>query len=165
VELVAVSAHTENLRRATAADLDAINTLIEAAIGTWDLPDRVKRLSLASYRYHSLDLEHLELSVAEDATGAIVGVAAWEKADPRDAPEGARALLLHGIYVAPDLHGGGIGSRLVEVASSAARAAGFDGLLVKAHPSACGFFEACGFQRLAVTDPSRDYPHRFWRSV
>jgi N-acetylglutamate synthase-like GNAT family acetyltransferase len=151
------------LRRANAQDLGAINAVIEGAVMTWHLPERVKRLSLPSYRYHAQDLEHLHVVVAENGAGTIVGVAAWEAARRRDVPSGQRGLLLHGIYVDPAWQHQGIGRRLLESASAACRVEGFDGLLVKAQADAEGFFAAQGMQRLPVEDEARDYPLRFWQ--
>ena len=78
--------HTVTLREASKADLVAINQVIDAAIMTWKLPERVKRLSLPSYHYKEHDLQHIKLIVAEDDKQNIIGVAAWEQADPNDAP-------------------------------------------------------------------------------
>jgi len=128
----------------------------------WDLPERVKRLSLPSYRYQPQDLDHLELVLALEE-GRVAGVAAWEPAAAGEGPADARALLLHGLYVAPERQRSGIGSRLLEAAEVAARGGGFDGLLVKAQRSAQTFFLARGFSLLPVADPQRDYPHRLWR--
>lgn len=153
---------TVSLRPASVGDLDAVNSVVEAAVMGWDLPERVKRLSLPSYRYQPHDLEHLDLVVAVDGE-CILGVAAWEPAQPGDGPAAARALLLHGLYVAPERQGGGLGTRLLGAAELAARQAGFDGVLVKAQRSAQPFFLARGFALLAVADPDRDYPHRLWR--
>jgi hypothetical protein len=47
------------LRSAAPADLDAINTVIERAVQTWELPHRVKRLALVSYRDNTFDLDKL----------------------------------------------------------------------------------------------------------
>ena len=152
-------------RSATLDDLEKVNAVIEAAIMTWELPDRVKRLSLPSYRYRAHDYEHLHLIVAEDPARVMIGVAAWEPAESRDAPEGLRAMLLHGLYVSPDRHREGVGRRLIEKAEKAAREQGFDGLLVKAQRSAEGFFNACGFERLPVEDALRDYPYCLWRAL
>ena len=154
-----------HLRQAHADDLPAINGIVERAIATWQLPERVKRLSLPSYRYHAHDLVHLHLVVAEDADHALVGIAAWEPADPRDLPAGQRGLLLHGLYVDPAHQHRGVGSRLLDEAAAAARAQGFDGVLVKAQADANGFFEARGLQKLPVEDAARHYPHRFWLPV
>jgi len=150
------------LRHLTAADLDRANAVVEAAIMAWDLPDRVKRLSLPSYRYDVHDLDHLTVVGAENEEGVVVGVAAWEPASVSDTPSGASGLLLHGIYVIPARHRAGIGSHLLDTAVQAAYQGGFDGLLVKANPDAQGFFAARGMQRLSTEDARRDYPYRFW---
>ncbi|MBW8330187.1 MAG: GNAT family N-acetyltransferase [Thiobacillus sp.] len=150
------------LRQAHADDLPAINGVVERAIATWKLPERVKRLSLPSYRYHAHDLVHLHLVVAEDTDHAQVGVAAWEPANPRDLPTGKNGLLLHGLYVDPAHQRRGVGSQLLDAATEAARTQGLAGVLVKAQADAIGFFEACGLQWLPVGDAARHYPHRFW---
>lgn len=153
------------VRPADADDLAAVNGVIERAVMTWRMAERVKRLSLPSYRYQVHDLGHLHLVVAEDTLHAIVGVAAWEPATPRDVPGGQRGLLLHGIYVDPEHQHRGIGSALLDAAITAARDAGFDGLLVKAQADAHGFFAGRGLRHLPVEDPARDYPHRFWLAL
>lgn len=142
-----------------------MNGVIGRAVMTWRLAERVKRLSRPSYRYHPHDLDHLHIVVAEDAQHAIIGVAAWEAASPRDLPAGKRGLLLHGLHVDPLHLQRGVGTRLLDAASAAAQAHGFDGLLVKAQADADGFFGKQGMQRLPVEDPARDYPHRFWHAV
>jgi GNAT superfamily N-acetyltransferase len=153
------------LRPAVPGDLDRINALIGRAVMTWALPERVKRLALPVYRYDRQDLEHLSILVAEEGSAALVGVAAWEPADPRDCPQGRHGLLLHGLYVDPDRQGLGLGSRLLAAAASAAREQGYEGLLVKAQADAVGFFRARGLEPLACEDPDRDYPNRFWMDL
>lgn len=150
------------IRAALLADLPAINAVVERAVMTWKLPKRVKRLALPSYRYHALDLRHQRLLVA-DAGDGIVGVAALEEADPRDLPHPHTGLLLHGLYVDPAWQRRGIGTRLIAAACAICRETGHDGLLVKAQPDAAAFFQARGMQRLAVKDPDRDYPYRYWK--
>ena len=154
-----------HLRPARSDDFDALNGVIERAVMTWNLAERVKRLSLPSYRYHAHDQLHLHIVVAEDADHAIVGVAAWEPASPRDLPAEQNGLLLHGLYVDPARQHRGIGSRLLAAAADAARAQGLDGVLVKAQADANGFFAARGLQHMPVADPLRDYPHRYWLGV
>ena len=54
---------------------------------------------------------------------------------------------------------------MLEAAVAAAREQGYEGLLVKAHADADGFFAARGLMRLAVANTDRDYAHRFWLDV
>lgn len=153
------------LRPASAADLDAINRVIEAAVMNWKLPERVKRLSLPSYRYTSVDAAHLDMVVAEDPLKNITGIAAWEPAEARDTPAEHTALLLHGIYVHPAHQHQGIGRELFRAAERAVRNYRYDGLLVKAQGDASGFFICQGMNRLQVEDPARHYANRFWKRV
>jgi GNAT superfamily N-acetyltransferase len=153
------------LRPATADDLPAINAVVEAAVMTWKLPERVKRLALPSYRYNPLDLSHLGIVLVEAAGHGVVGVAGWEPADSHDTPPGRRGLLLHGLYVDPRWQGAGLGTRLLQAAIAAARDQGFDGLLVKAQADAEVFFAKRGLRPLPVDDPERDYVHRYWLDI
>lgn len=162
-QLSGMAASPKVLRVADVQDLDAINRIIERAIMTWELPERVKRLSLPCYRYDEQDLKTGELVVIEDRQGCITGVAAWEQAAPRDTPKGYRALQLHGIYVDPAHQHEGIGGRLILAAEQAAILNGYDGLLVKAQSGAAGFFLAQGMQPMEVEDTRRDYTHRYWK--
>jgi len=156
---------TVTLRFVEADDLPAVNAVIERAVMSWNLPERVKRLSLSTYSYTPLDLEHLDVAAAVRGAGDILGVAAWEPADPADTPGGCSGLLLHGIYVDPAAHHQGIGTKLLAAAQAAARERAVDGVLVKAQRGAEGFFAARGFRKLSVEDPERDYPHRYWMGL
>lgn len=153
------------LRAAIKTDLEAINKLIESAVMCWQLPERVKRLSLPSYRYDALDFEHLEMMVAEDDKHRINGIAAWEPADSKDTPVNQTALLLHGIYVGPSHQHQGIGHQLFRWAEQAARQQAYNGLLVRAQNDATDFFSAQGMSRLHAADPSRQYTNSFWKSI
>ena len=154
-----------DIRLAVQADLDAINRVIEAAVMTWDLPNRVKRLSLPVYRYDCVDFDHLDIVLAEDRRQNIIGIAAWEQTDAKELPAGNRALSLHGIYVDPSYQQQGIGSKLFRVVEKAACKRGFDGLLVKAQQGANGFFISLGMQRLQAEEPQHQYANRFWKSA
>ena len=160
-----ISASGTRIRPAIETDLDSINRVIETAVMTWVLPERVKRLSLRVYRYTRQDFKHLGMVVAENRRQQILGVAAWEEADPTDAPEGYRALLLHGLYVEPALHRQGIGRRLFNAAEAAVLECGCDGILVKAQQDATAFFASMEMCSLPATDPLRHYAHRFWKTT
>lgn len=151
-----------NLRTARKQDLDAINIVIEAAVMNWQLPDRIKRLALPSYRYTLIDYDHLEIIVAEIPGKGIVGVAGCEMAKPDEIP-GKRALLLHGLYVKPQNQHQGVGSRLFKAVEVLVKKYDCDGLLVKAQTDAVGFFEQQRMQKLETSSPHRDYAYRFWK--
>jgi GNAT superfamily N-acetyltransferase len=146
-------------------ELDRINRIVAAAIGTWDLPERVTRISIPLYHYHESDLPHMRFVVAcPVGSGEIIGLAAVEDADPAEGPARG-AMLLHGIYVDPRHHRGGIGSTLLAAAEKVAASNDASGLLVKAQPDAVPFFEASGYEKLPVSDRARDYEHRFWKPL
>ena len=149
---------------ATREELDAINAVIEATVMNWHLPERIKRLALPSYRYTNIDYEHLEILVAEIVDTGIVGVAACEMAGPNEVP-GQQVLLLHGLYVRPDVQHQGIGSQLFRAIETLVHKHKCDGLLVKAQTDAAGFFEFHGMQRLKSIKPESNYAHRFWKPV
>lgn len=149
-----------HIRHAAESDLDAINRVIEAAVMTWKLPERVKRLSVASHFYHPLDLQHMHIQVAEDQ-GRIMAVVAVDD-EPVEVAGKGRALLLHGLYVAPEYQGQGTGSVLFEVAMSRVNERAMDGLLVRAQKDALGFFRKQNMQTLPVSDQRKDYQNRFW---
>jgi len=149
------------IRAASDVDLEAINRVIDAAIMTWDLPERVKRLSLPSYHYTAIDLAHYAIHVAV-LDDRIVGVVAWDK-EPHTVQQ-QRCLLLHGIYVHPDHHHQGIGSRLFSLAEQAGREQGLTGLVVKSQKDAEAFYASRGMHKLAVTDSEREFASRFWKT-
>ena len=144
-------------------DLDSVNAVIESCLMAWDLPERVKRLSISSYRYNSHDLGHLDMLLAKRAKTETIGVAAWEPASEYDLPTDKSGILLHGLYVAPHCQQRGIGSCFVNFALDAVRSHGMDGLLVKAQADAVGYFQAHEFIFLPIENPDRDYPHRWWK--
>lgn len=153
------------IRGIRSSDLDAVNRVITECVMGWQLPERVKRLSLGSYLYRPQDLDFLDFLLAETIRGEIAGVAAWEPAAAGDLPPDKRGMLLHGLFVAPRLQRQAIGSRLIDAAIAAVREQHVDGLLVKAQAGAVGFFRAQGFTNLPVVNPERDYPHRWWRAA
>lgn len=154
-----MSAAPVAIRKVDGQSLAAVNAVIEGAVARWDLPERVKRLALSSYRYTPLDLSTITV-VAAYCGAALVGVAAWEPLEDGGLP----TMLLHGLYVAPDHWGKGIGSRLLEHAEQAARESGYGMLAVKAQAGARGFFLQRGFTP-AGSAAAGDYAHLLSKSL
>jgi len=146
-------------------ELDCINEIIAAATYTWNLPKRVKRLSLPLYQYLENDLEHMQFLLAEAGDFGFIGLAALEEVDEPDGPDGQNTWLLHGLYVYPGHHRQGVGSRLIESAEAVSKAKGVAGLLVRAQAEAQPFFAKRGYSKLPIEDGSRDYAHRYWKAV
>lgn len=149
------------IRPAQQVDLEDINRVIDAAVMGWDLPERVKRLSLPSYHYTAIDLAHYAIHVAV-VDEHIVGVVAWDK-EPYTVQQ-QRGLFLHGIYVDSDHQQQGIGSRLFSLAEQAGREQGLTGLVVKSQKDAEAFYASRGMHKLAVTDSEREFASRFWKT-
>jgi N-acetylglutamate synthase-like GNAT family acetyltransferase len=151
------------IRPANKDDLRSINQVIEKALMTWKLPDRVKRLVLPSYFYDEVDLEHFLIFVAAE-TDSIIGVASLDTQSQR--VEGNySALLLHGMFIDPARQRSGIGSQLLEHAEDLIREYKVDALIVKVQKDAEEFFKAKGLKKLAVNDPDREYENQYWKLV
>lgn len=153
------------IRLAGAQDLNELNRVVEQAIMSWRLPERVKRLALPSYRYSELDMQHMEILVAVEPNKALIGLAAWELSDKQDDLDEGPAILLHGIYVLPKYQRHGIGSHLLGMVEETARSAGLSGILVKVQSDAVGFFRAKGYSQLPTHHLTTEFPNRYWKSI
>jgi predicted N-acetyltransferase YhbS len=148
---------------AQTSDLDQINAVIESAVMTWNLPERVKRLSLSTYFYNEIDLQHFTIHVALEGD-TIIGLVACDTT-PHTVSDSKQALLIHGLYVSPEHHHKGVGTLLFQSALQLARQQQLDGLTVKAQADAKGFFEAQGMHKLEVEDTKKDYELRYWLAL
>jgi len=146
-------------------DLDKVNDIVGSCVMGWDLHERVKRLSLGSYQYDEQELLHLQLFVAKNKDSRIVGVLALEEADSADLPDKQTGLLLHGLYIRPEFQRQAVGRSLIDYAIGQVNERGLDGLLVKAQSDANSYFKKQGFEKLAVNNALKDYPHRWWKRV
>ena len=152
-----------SIRVGRSEDLDQMNRVVELAVMSWQLPDRVKRLAIPSYRYHDYDISSMTFYVAEDASNQVRGVAALEEVSAPLASD-TRAMLLHGLYVVPECHGQGVGKQLLASAEIHAHNQNVSGVLVKAQPEAASFFVQQGYEELEIEDARKDYQHRLWKS-
>lgn len=154
-----------SIRKAKASELKVVNDIIRACALGWNLPDRVKRLTVSSYQYNNFDFEHFEIFVAIDTSNRVVGVAALEEINTLNIPEEQSGLLLHGLYVDPAFQNQSIGQRLLQFSLQRVKSEELDGLLVKAQIDANRFFEKQGFKHLPIIDGDKDYPHRWWKKI
>lgn len=146
------------LFRCSAEDLPQVNAIVMAAVMAWPLPERVRRLSAPLLCYRDTDLaDHvIELAGPREVPDAVI---AWMH-DSRHAPP---YVLLHGIYVKPELQRSGSGRRLVEAVRQRAFGVGAAGVLIKAERVSVPFFERLGLLRLPPdTGPGGAYAYRFW---
>jgi GNAT superfamily N-acetyltransferase len=150
------------IKVASTADLPQINQVVEQAVMAWPLSERLRRLSLPLLIYTEIDYQYYQFLVKRDNTN-IVAIAAW---DPHTllATAHGNAVLFHGLYVAPDSQGQGMGWQLVQAVADRARELPVDGLLIKAERVAVSYFEQRGL--LAVAAAGRqDYPYQFWLNL
>lgn len=143
-----------SIRKVNSNDLADINQLISAAVNTWNLPERVIRLSLPGYHYTVDDLDHLQIFIATHQQ-QITGVIALEDISQHD------SVLLHGIYVSPQCYHQGIGRSLFQYAVKQACEQGYRQLQVRAQADASGFFQTMGMQKMAVENQQKDYLNRY----
>ncbi|MEM9602136.1 MAG: GNAT family N-acetyltransferase [Pseudomonadota bacterium] len=155
------------LRKASPDDLMFINGIIETAVMSWQLPERVKRLTLPNYRYAAEHFDAMTLFLATGKDSAdVLGVLAICPAVEAEVPGGRPATRIHGVYVDPINHREGIGKKLVAHAVKAARKAGVDGVVVTAQPDAFAFFEAVGFERCeAPPSEDADFRNAYWKAL
>lgn len=152
------------IRAASVSDLASINEVIDQAIMTWDLPERVKRLALSSYQFTEMDFNFLQIAVY--AVGEkILAVTAWEEAETKDLPGNEKGLLVYALYVDPNCFRQGVGKALFDYVKHMADEQKYTGLLVKAQTDANEFFEAQGMHQLADTNQSNQYSNRWWLSL
>ena len=121
---------TPSIRRATGADLPAINALIQAS-STYH---GEYRPMLATYAVDAAQLARDEMYVAEDG-GAVVGLYSLKLGE---APE------LDLMFVADRLHGGGLGRALIAHLKQTARRRGVHAVKIVSHPPSVGFYKRIG---------------------
>ena len=153
------------VRHAGLDDLSTVNAIVDGAIDTWQLPERVRRLSAPSLRYGRVDLSHMEILLAEDETGQAVGAAALEHADAVDTPEACSALLLHGLYVTPARQRRGVGASMVCHVMGIARARGVEGVSTRVWRESEAFFVALGFAAFGDAAKASRHPRRMWKPL
>jgi len=144
-------------------ELDTVNEVVAASIGSWELPARVRRLALPSLLYNEADLKQMSVVMLEQAEGGVA-VAAWETAADRDAVTDLRPILLHGLYVVPKTQNQGLGTALLELASHWALVRGFDGITARVWRESETFFRNRGFDQLTRPDAG-SYPLQMWRAL
>jgi GNAT superfamily N-acetyltransferase len=152
-----------------AVDRDArevVNDIIAAAVDSWPLPERLRRLSIPVLSYrdddfnaYSIALVYCESKWGSDPVGVIARCFETVAAD-------APYLFLHGLYLSPAAQRRGLGRRLLADVEMEARHAGATGVLVKAERVALPFFVASGYVQLETgVGPGGEYPYRCWRAL
>lgn len=131
-----------NLQAAGEKDLEELNAVISDAIMQWDLPERVKRLSLPSFHYDVLDLQHMDIQIVRNSQQAIVGVIATETTDLLD------TILLHGVFVSTKVQRKGVGKFLLKTVEQQLLSLKVKNLLVKPQKGALNFFHKMGFESI-----------------
>ena len=141
------------IRRARLNDTSAINAVVDSAIDSWPISERVKRLVRPLYQYDNVDLQNYDLIVADQSDHAIVGVAAWSAGKP--SPDGTACL--QGLFVDAAWHRRGVGVALLEAVVGQAGVRGSGRLALRATRSAENFFLYHGF-RPDADEPALLYP-------
>ena len=144
--------------------LDTVNRVVEKAVGTWSLAERVRRLVLPSLLYHEIDLQHMRFLVLDDEEGEAAAVAVWEEASFEGENQSARSVQLHGLYVLPRWQRQGLGSSLLEFVSLWTGRRDIAGITARAWRESEPFFRLNGFEPLNQQSSSEDTSTVLWRS-
>jgi GNAT superfamily N-acetyltransferase len=151
----------DDIRRAAPGDLSTVNDIVTAAVIAWPMAERLKRIALRVLTYDLVDLRELEVLIAK-VDGVPVGVAAWDAGAVLEGDGIRRGALLHGLYVVPEAQGRGVGVALQRRVAARAAVAGCDALVVKSERVSVGYFERCGYRRLANDAlAGLEYPYLF----
>lgn len=128
------------IRRATAADLPAINALIQAS-STYH---GEYRPMLATYAVSAAQVERDQMYVAEDDS-ELIGLYSLALGE---APE------LDLMFVADHLHGSGLGRALIAHLKETARQLGVPEIKIVSHPPSVGFYKRVGAVEIGVKPPA-----------
>jgi len=142
-------------RAATTHDIPAINRVVEQAVMTWPLAERIKKLSLNVLTYDYTDFAYYCCYVAVSKE-KIVACVIW---DPEQ-----KEMLCHGLYVAPAYQSVGVGKSLLNYFYQAAKHGGSSAVLVKAERVSCDYFIKLGYQAVPVTSVN-DYPYLYRKEL
>jgi ribosomal protein S18 acetylase RimI-like enzyme len=143
------------VRTATARDMAAVSKLLaetwQATYGAIHDPERVSAITGSSYSEEALRarlaLPDSEFLVADD--GTRLGGMAFARA----ASDDRTLLVLHQLYVRPDVQGQGIGTDLFsEIAGSFPQATRIRVEVEEANARALDFYIALGFARVGASD-------------
>lgn len=146
-----------------ASDLCAINRIVEQAVSSWGLPERVYRLTKPLLAYSGTDLNFMRAVLVLNAELNAIGTALWETGGLESAAKQTSPLFLHGLYILPEFQRQGIGTRLIDHVSRYARQAGYNGIEIKAWRDSEPFFLRLGFNDAAGAHERILYPRQLWR--
>ena len=150
------------VRSAGFTDLTTVNLIIKSAVESWQVPDRLKRLSLPLLQYNTSDFEEFELFLHLQGDVAD-GVAALARDANFIGPHATRCALLHGLYVRSDSQRLGVGKAMQQIVTDHACEMGCEGLLVKAQRVSTSYFAKQGYTE--YVSPEIDYPYLYWKPI
>lgn len=142
---------TPGLRRARAAEIDALTALCLRSKAHWGYDADFMRQCRDTLRVSPRAVARGQVLVAVDAADRPLGVAQIDQL-----PDAADLALL---FVDPPAMGRGVGRGLLRAAVQAASAAGARRLTILADPHAAGFYETLGARLLGLA-PSDAIPGR-----
>ncbi len=144
--------------------LDVVNDIVEEAVSSWGIADRVRRLILPSLLYNEVDLQHMRFLLLDDEGGKAVAVAIWEEIGGTDTSSRTRKVQLHGLYVRPRWQRQGLGAGILEFVGLWVGMHGLDGITVRPWRESEAFFRRHGFESASDRASPEDSSPGLWRS-
>lgn len=147
------------------ADLATVNCIVAEASRAWNLTPRLRRLAVPTLLYDEADLKQMSVALARSHDGPDVAVALWEESAAPKSPQGARAVLLHGLYVAAVAQHRGVGSSLLNFVEKWSASRQFARVELRAWRHADPFFIAHGYRPPAAHEQANLFPRRLRKSL
>ncbi|MDJ0882376.1 MAG: GNAT family N-acetyltransferase [Gammaproteobacteria bacterium] len=152
-----------NIVKAQETDLFKINAIVRSSLWGWQLPERVKKLSLSSYLYDEADLNDLSIYLMK-SDNEVLGVLVLE-IPMMSCQKDRQDLSIHGLYIVPEHQRKGLGLKMLDFALNQAMDLGLSGMTVKSQKDATSFYLKAGFRLMRSYPKTREYENSLRKSA
>ena len=147
-----------NIIKGNTGTLESANSVIRSAVASWDLPERLKRLSAPVLQYSEIDLKDYEYALCIYRR-RVIATAFWRIIHWQDRID------LHGLFTAKPWQGIGAGGQLQKYIVENSGHPSLNHIYVKAHRCATSYFESTGYKKINPDEHASLYPHQYKKEI